>query len=56
MRTGSRARRVARGALVVLETAGGSIAAIRSFLDVGTLFPRFGLPLELPRENPDADR
>ncbi len=35
-------------ALVVLELAGDRIAAWNSFLAVGTLFPRFGLPLELP--------
>jgi RNA polymerase sigma-70 factor (ECF subfamily) len=35
-------------ALVVLELAGGRVAAINSFLDTATLFPRFGLPAELP--------
>ncbi|MBA3548768.1 MAG: sigma-70 family RNA polymerase sigma factor [Nannocystis sp.] len=34
-------------ALVVLELSGDRIAAWNAFLDVGTLFPRFGLPLEL---------
>ena len=34
-------------ALVVLELRGDRIAAMNSFLDVETLFPRFGLPLEL---------
>jgi RNA polymerase sigma-70 factor (ECF subfamily) len=35
-------------ALVVLEIAGDRIGAWNSFLDTETLFPRFGLPLELP--------
>jgi RNA polymerase sigma-70 factor (ECF subfamily) len=35
-------------ALVVLEVADGRVAAINSFLDTATLFPRFGLPAELP--------
>jgi RNA polymerase sigma-70 factor (ECF subfamily) len=34
-------------ALIVLETAGDRITGWNSFLDVETLFPRFGLPLEL---------
>ncbi len=35
-------------ALIVLELSGDRISAINSFLDVGRLFPRFGLPLTLP--------
>jgi RNA polymerase sigma-70 factor, ECF subfamily len=35
-------------ALVVLEISNGRIAAINSFLDTAALFPRFGLPAELP--------
>jgi RNA polymerase sigma-70 factor (ECF subfamily) len=35
-------------ALVVLEFSGDRIAAWTAFLDVGAVFPRFGLPLELP--------
>ncbi len=35
-------------ALIVLELAGGQIASMTSFLDAEALFPRFGLPLELP--------
>jgi RNA polymerase sigma-70 factor (ECF subfamily) len=35
-------------ALVVLEISDGRIAAINSFLDTAALFPRFGLPAELP--------
>ncbi|HEU4408274.1 MAG TPA: sigma-70 family RNA polymerase sigma factor [Polyangiaceae bacterium] len=35
-------------ALIVLELSGGRIAAWNAFLDTETLFPRFGLPLELP--------
>lgn len=35
-------------ALVVLELAGDRIAGWNSFLDTETLFPRFGLPSELP--------
>jgi len=35
-------------ALVVLELRGDRIAALNSFLDTDTLFPRFGLPLERP--------
>ncbi|MBX5484159.1 MAG: sigma-70 family RNA polymerase sigma factor [Myxococcaceae bacterium] len=31
-------------ALIVLEFSGDRIAAMNSFLDTGTLFPRFGLP------------
>jgi len=34
--------------LVVLELAGDRIAAMNHFLDTATLFPRFGLPPELP--------
>ncbi|MBV9158170.1 MAG: nuclear transport factor 2 family protein, partial [Acidobacteriaceae bacterium] len=34
-------------ALIVLELSGNRIAAINSFLDVATLFPRFGLSLHL---------
>jgi RNA polymerase sigma-70 factor (ECF subfamily) len=32
--------------LIVLELRGDRVAAWNSFLDVATLFPRFGLPLE----------
>ena len=32
-------------ALVLLDLAGGSIAGLTFYLDVQTLFPRFGLPL-----------
>jgi RNA polymerase sigma-70 factor (ECF subfamily) len=35
-------------ALVVLELSGDRIAGWTSFLDTATLFPLFGLPLELP--------
>ncbi len=35
-------------ALIVLELDGAAISSITSFLDVGTLFPKFGLPLSLP--------
>jgi RNA polymerase sigma-70 factor (ECF subfamily) len=35
-------------ALIVLEVAGERIAGWHSFLDTETLFPRFGLPSELP--------
>ncbi|WP_441292814.1 sigma-70 family RNA polymerase sigma factor [Sorangium sp. KYC3313] len=35
-------------ALIVLELAGDRIASMTSFLDTETIFPRFGLPLELP--------
>jgi RNA polymerase sigma-70 factor (ECF subfamily) len=35
-------------ALLVLELSGDQIAGMTSFLDVETLFPRFGLPSELP--------
>lgn len=35
-------------ALIVLELSGSRIASWNSFLDVEHLFPRFGLPLELP--------
>ena len=34
-------------AIIVLELAGDRIAAWNSFLDTETLFPRFGLPLQL---------
>lgn len=34
-------------ALGVLEVSGGQIVGLNSFLDTETLFPRFGLPLEL---------
>ena len=33
--------------LVVLEASGGRIAGWNTFLDVATLFPRFGLPMSL---------
>lgn len=33
--------------LIVLELSGDRIAALNHFLDVETLFPRFGLPMEL---------
>lgn len=35
-------------ALIVLEFTGDRIAGWTAFLDVGALFPRFGLPSELP--------
>jgi RNA polymerase sigma-70 factor (ECF subfamily) len=35
-------------ALIVLELSGDRIAAMSSFLDTAALFPRFGLPTELP--------
>ncbi|MGK4006328.1 sigma-70 family RNA polymerase sigma factor [Sorangium sp. So ce1036] len=35
-------------ALIVLDLSGDRIASMTSFLDTETLFPRFGLPLELP--------
>jgi RNA polymerase sigma-70 factor, ECF subfamily len=35
-------------ALVVLELRGDRVAALNSFLDTQALFPRFGLPAELP--------
>lgn len=35
-------------ALVVLELSGDRISGWNSFLDTETLFPRFGLPLDLP--------
>jgi RNA polymerase sigma-70 factor (ECF subfamily) len=35
-------------ALIVLELAGDRIAAWNSFLDTESLFPLFGLPLQLP--------
>ncbi len=34
--------------LIVLELSGDRIAAMNHFLDTATLFPRFGLPPELP--------
>lgn len=37
-------------ALVVLEVADGAIAEWNSFLDTETLFPKFGLPMELRAE------
>lgn len=40
---------VAWGA-IVLDVREGAIASWTTFLDVETLFPRFGLPLELPAE------
>jgi RNA polymerase sigma-70 factor (ECF subfamily) len=40
-------------ALQVIEVADGRIATMTSFLDVGTVFPRFGLPLVLPPHLPD---
>jgi RNA polymerase sigma-70 factor (ECF subfamily) len=33
--------------LVVLEVAGERVAAINTFLDTESLFPRFGLPAQL---------
>lgn len=36
-------------ALIVLEYEGERIAAMNSFLDTAAVFPRFGLPLSLPR-------
>ncbi|MGZ8412879.1 MAG: sigma-70 family RNA polymerase sigma factor [Gemmatirosa sp.] len=41
-------------ALVTLELAGDRITSMTSYLDVETLFPRFGLPMELPKELPIA--
>jgi RNA polymerase sigma-70 factor (ECF subfamily) len=35
-------------ALITLEIQGDRIANVTNFLDVETLFPRFGLPLQLP--------
>ena len=35
-------------ALIVLDLDGGDIRSMTSFLDVETLFPRFGMPLRLP--------
>lgn len=40
--------------LVVLELEGDRIAAMNHFLDTATLFPRFGLPPELPASAPQA--
>jgi RNA polymerase sigma-70 factor (ECF subfamily) len=37
-------------ALIVLELEGTAIGSWNSFLDVATLFPHFGLPLELPAQ------
>ena len=34
-------------ALIVLDIAGDGFAGMTSFLDVETLFPRFGLPMRL---------
>jgi RNA polymerase sigma-70 factor (ECF subfamily) len=34
--------------LVVLELEGNEVAGVNTFLDTATLFPAFGLPLELP--------
>jgi RNA polymerase sigma-70 factor (ECF subfamily) len=34
-------------ALLVVELAGDRVASMTSFLDVQTLFPRFGVPLRL---------
>jgi len=34
-------------ALLMLELAGDRITSMTSYLDVGTLFPRFGLPMRL---------
>lgn len=39
-------------ALIVLELSGDRIAAMNSFLDTETLFPRFGLPAELAPQAP----
>jgi RNA polymerase sigma-70 factor (ECF subfamily) len=39
-------------AIIVLELAGDRISGWNSFLDTETLFPRFGLPSELPKEFP----
>jgi len=35
-------------ALILLDVVDGRLAGMTSFLDTGTLFPLFGLPLELP--------
>jgi RNA polymerase sigma-70 factor (ECF subfamily) len=35
-------------ALIVLELAGEEIAGVNTFLDVETLFPQFGLPVQMP--------
>jgi RNA polymerase sigma-70 factor (ECF subfamily) len=35
-------------ALVMLEVGDDSITSMTSYLDVETLFPRFGLPMQLP--------
>jgi RNA polymerase sigma-70 factor (ECF subfamily) len=34
-------------ALIVLERSGGRITGWNTFLDTETLFPRFGLPMQL---------
>jgi RNA polymerase sigma-70 factor (ECF subfamily) len=39
-------------ALIVLELSGDRITALNSFLDTQTLFPRFGLPMELAPSTP----
>jgi RNA polymerase sigma-70 factor, ECF subfamily len=39
-------------AVHVLDLVDGTVTAIGSFLDVDTLFPRFGLPLRLPAGAP----
>jgi RNA polymerase sigma-70 factor (ECF subfamily) len=41
--------------LIVLEGADGRISAWNAFLDTDTLFPRFGLPLDLPCDAASAD-
>ena len=42
-------------ALIVLELDRGAVAMQTFFLDTATLFPRFGLPMELPLpESQDA--
>jgi RNA polymerase sigma-70 factor, ECF subfamily len=41
--------------LVVLELDGDRIAAMTHFLDTAALFPRFGLPLELPAQPARAE-
>ena len=38
--------------LQVVEMAGGRITTLTSFLDAATIFPRFGLPLDLPPTEP----
>lgn len=39
--------------LVVLETRDGEVCAIHTFLEVQTLFPLFGLPMQLTEKNSD---